>query len=317
LRFEVTTVLLLILTSVPLANALEDCADFFVVSYNQQKLIQSLLFDSGNPSTITLKSMKQGAYYWFPQDHNESNTFDVVVREPYGFLKQGEILFKEYGELKWFSKEKGDKVYYNCSAEKLGLTDWFTFEFLENKQIELSDGSTITANFTLVSSNNASNAFTFPDETVGSEFLVLTENVVGQNLVKHKSGTVFYKTKNGYSYIATSNGYPRIQYVGCCATRVVPTLIPTPSPSPTPSASLLPTPSPSLTPSPSFSPSQAVSPAASLAPSPSPSPQQQFDHSGITIVTLQQFDYSGIIIVALAVIILAAIAVFSLITRKK
>ncbi len=301
MRLKATAVLLLILASAPLANALEECADFFVVSYNQQKLVQSLVFDSGNPSTITLKSLKSGTHYWFPQDRNESNSFDVVVAEPYGFLKQGEIVFREAGEQKWYSKEKGDKVYYNCTAEGKGLTDWFTFSFLKEKEIALSDGATMTANFSLVSSNNASNAFTFPDGVVASDFLVLTQNVVRQNLAQYKAGTVFFKTGKGYAAITTSNGYPRVQYVGCCATRLAPTTVPTPSalPSPTPVPS--PTPPPS-TPSPSVPPSPSPSPL--LSSSPTPQPQQQFDYSGII---------AGIVLM----ILLIALAVFAFKLKKK
>ncbi len=301
MRLKATTVLLFILASAPLANALEECADFFVVSYNQQKLVQSLVFDSGNPSTITLKSLKSGTYYWFPQDHNESNSFDVVVAEPYGFLKQGEIVFREAGEQKWYSKEKGDKVYYNCTAEGKGLTDWFTFSFLKEKEIALSDGTTMTANFSLVSSNNASNAFTFPDGTVASDFLVLTQNMVRQNLVQYKAGTVFFKTGKGHAAITTLNGYPRVQYVGCCATRLAPTAVPTPSPSASPSPTLVPSPTPSLS-----TPSPSASPSPSPLPSPSSTPQPQ-----------QQFNYSGIMAGIVLIIVLIALVAFAFKLKRK
>ncbi len=280
-----------------MAQALEDCAEYLVVSYNQQKMIQSLYFDTGNPSTITIKSLKSDSYhFWFPKDHNESITFDVIVYEPYGYLKQGQIMFRETEELKWYVKEESGTVYYNCTAEGKGLTDWFNFQFFKDKQIALSDGTTITANFSLVTSNNATNAFTFPDETVGSEFLILTQNIVKQNLANYKAGTVFFKTQKGYTSINTPDNYPRVQYVGCCATRLAPTAIPTPSPSPTPSPTATPTQVSTSTPS----------PVVSQAPSPSPSPQSE-----------QQFDFTGIALGVVVLIALIALAAFALKPAKK
>lgn len=297
IRFQFAAALFLILASAPIAQALEECGDFLVVSYNQQKMIQSLSIDTGNPSTITLKSSKSEYYsYWFPKDHNESLSFDVIVYEPNGFLKQGEIFFIETGETKWYTKETGDRAYYNCSTAGKGLTDWFTFQFFKDKQIALSDGSEITANFSLVSSNNATNAFTFPDGTVGSDFLILTQNSIMQNSARYKSGTVFFKTQNGYTAVVT-NGYARVKYVGCCATRIAPTVVPTPLPSPTPS----PIPTPSL-----FANTPSPSPVVSQAASPTPSQQPQ-----------QQFDYSGIIFGAIILIALIALAAFAFKSAKK
>jgi hypothetical protein len=215
------------------ALLIPNCADVLRVYHNEQKIMTSLEVDTGQPETITVTG-KDGMFFWFEDGYNGSSAFDVVVREPYGFLKPGDVLFKQGGETAYYSKDADAKVFYDCSEKGADKRDSFAFEVGANKSFNLVDGKSFAADYVKIKSDN-NKAFRLRDDYTANEFYVTASSVL-QGAVDYGAGSVFFESPSApgkfEEYYAYSLGkqYARIPYIGCCAEPFA-TLAPSPAPS--------------------------------------------------------------------------------------
>ncbi len=247
------------------ALPIENCADVWRVSYNKQKLVPSLEFDAGQPSTVTVLGKEGSRFFWMQDGFNGTDAFDVVVKEELGLLYAGNLLFKQGGELKWYSKSENSEAYYDCSEKGVEKRDEFSFRFGSQATFTLVDGKTFTADYLVVSAKRP-DAFRLKDDFVSNEFYVLSSRVL-QGAADYGEGSVFFasptqpgKFEEYYAYFV-DKPYARVTYVGCCAAPLA-TLAPsaTPAPSAEPGA-----PAPSVE-------ATAAPAAPSAVPTPSPTP---------------------------------------------
>jgi hypothetical protein len=202
------------------ALPIENCADVLIVSFNQQAVFSANDFNPGSPSTVKIAG-KPGYYFWFEDGKNGSSQFDVVVSEERGFMHAGDVVFKQYGENTWFSKDDDNVVQYDCALNGGGKTDEFRFAVGANRSFELTNGKTFVADYVRVKAKR-SNAFRLRDDFLSDEFDVLTTRVYESSL-DYWPGTIVYASPSEagkfelYYAFARDKQYARIPYVSCCA----------------------------------------------------------------------------------------------------
>ena len=285
-----------------LANAalpIENCADVWRVSFNQQGIFPSSSFDSGSPSTIKIAG-KAEPYFFFEEGFNNSNQFDVVVAEQRNYMTPGEVVFKQSTQAVWFSLDADGKVFYDCALEGGSKTDEFFFEVKEKQFYQLTDGTSFAADSVIVKAKRP-DAFRLRDDFVTNEFYVLTSRTI-EGTTDYGAGSVFYKSPNDatkfelyYSY-ANGRQYARLTYVGCCNAPLA-----TIAPSATPTA-------PSATPfaAPSLAPTQP----AARTPTPTPTPLLSEPVHDLNEST------NGLITALVAIIVFGALVVAAYVLMK-
>ena len=199
----------LIVAFLPLASALDNCADVFRVSYASSALIPIRGEDiSPGVAVVIVKSLKEDPPFWFskgPADFFYIAAADQVSRDTgEKIATAGEVFYKNSTEVDYFSRAGSEKPLYVANGDNLAAAFEPAFEF------EYA-GKTYLASAVLVSSSKTASFSSV--NSVGSRFFVLTKALDPQ-VAELARGSVFIETSEGGS-VYVKGGL--VYYIGSCA----------------------------------------------------------------------------------------------------